>query len=104
MKNTGVIFCILIFLIGAFIPVRHSLSSIYGSIEPQDAAKKVFAIQARDTFAVIPIAGKFSIAVSAGTWKLYVQAAKPFKDVTVENILVVEGKSTDAGVVRLSAP
>ena len=102
MKNTGVIFCILIFLIGAFIPVRHSLTSIYGSIEPQDAARKVLAIQAKDTFAVIPIAGKFSIAVSAGTWKIYIQAASPFKDKTVENIHVEDGRSTDAGVIRLS--
>ena len=103
MKNTGIIFCILIFLIGAFIPVRSSISSIYGSIEPQDAAKKVLAINAKDTFVVIPQAGKFSVAVSAGTWKLYVQAVKPFKDATVENIRVVEGKSTDAGVIQLTA-
>jgi hypothetical protein len=103
MKNTGIIFCILIFLIGAFIPARPVLSSIYGSIEPQNAASKVLAINAKDTFAVIPQDGKFSVAVPGGTWKLYIQAIKPFKDITVENIAVIEGKSTDAGVIRLTA-
>jgi len=103
MKNTSILFCTLIFLIGAFIPARRSISSIYGTIEPQDAAKKVLAINAKDTFVVIPEAGKFSIAVSAGNWKLYVQAMKPFKDLTVENIRVEEGKSTDAGLIRLTA-
>ena len=102
MKNTGIIFCILIFLIGAFIPVRQTLSSIYGSIEPPDAAEKVLAIQAKDTFVVIPNAGQFSIAVPAGTWKLNIQAAKPYRDVTVENIQVAEGKSTSAGLIRLN--
>src|SRR4051812_13153780 len=102
MKNTGVIFCILIFLIGAFIPARRSLSSIYGTIEPQNAAKKVLAINAKDSFVVIPEAGKFSIAVSAGNWKVYIQAVKPFKDLTVENIRVAEGKSTDMGLIRLT--
>ena len=101
MKNTSVIFCILIFLIGAFIPARHSLSSVYGSIEPEDAAKKVLAINGKDSLAVVPQAGKFSVALSAGNWKLYFQAEKPFKDVTVENIRVEEGRSTGAGVIYL---
>lgn len=103
MKSTGIIFCILIFLIGAFIPTRSALTSIYGSIEPQDAATRVIAISAKDSLVVIPQAGKFSIAVSAGTWKILVQALRPYKDKSVENIIVREGKSTDAGVIRLSA-
>ena len=101
MKSTGIIFCTLVFLIGAFIPSRPSLSSIYGTIEPQGAATKVLAISAKDSFAVIPQEGKFSIAVSAGNWKLYIQAVKPFKDISVENITVEEGKSTDIGVIQL---
>ena len=103
MKTTGIIFCVLIFLIGAFMPARPALSSIYGSIEPQDAARKVLAINGKDSFAVIPQAGKFSIAVSAGTWKIYVQAVKPFKDVNIENVRVDEGRSTDAGVIKLKS-
>ncbi len=103
MTKGGILFCTLIFLIGAFIPAHRSISSIYGTIEPPGAVKIVLAINAKDTFAIIPQAGKFSIAVSAGTWKLYIQANKPFKDKTVENIGVTEGKSTDAGLIQLSA-
>jgi|GEM_PF-1390534 len=101
MKNTSILFCTLVFLIGAFIPAKPTISSIYGTIEPPDAASKVLAINAKDSFVVIPEAGKFSIAVPAGNWKLYIQSVKPFKDRTVENIRVEEGKSTDAGVIRL---
>src|SRR5881628_1838842 len=103
MNNSGIIFTILIFVIGAFIPAHPSVSSIYGTLEPPDAAQKVYAIQSKDTFTVIPQAGKFSIAVSAGVWKLYIHAQRPFKDVTIENIKVVEGKSTDAGLIHLTA-
>ena len=95
----------MIFVIGAFIPVRHSISSIYGTLEPADAAKKVFAINVntKDSLVVIPQSGKFSIAVSAGNWKIWVHGMKPFKDVFVENIRVAEGRSTDAGVIHLTA-
>lgn len=103
MKNTGIIFCILIFLIGAFIPARPVLSNIYGSVQPQNAATKVLAINAKDTLAFVPVEGKFAIPVSGGTWKLFIQTSKPFKDVTLKNIQVAERRSTDVGVIRISS-
>ena len=103
MKNTGIIFCILIFLIGAFIPARPVLSNIYGSIQPHNAAIKVLAINAKDTLSFVPIEGKFAVAVPGGTWKLFIQASKPFKDDTLKNIQVAERRSTDVGIIRLTA-
>lgn len=103
MSNSGVIFTILIFLIGAFIPARPAITSIYGTIDPADAAEKVYAIHNKDTVTVIPQAGKFSIAVTPGTWKLWIRGAHPFKDVSVDNLKVTAGKSTDAGIIRLTA-
>jgi hypothetical protein len=103
MNNSGILFTILIFLIGAFIPSPRAVSSIYGTLEPPDASDKVYAIHNKDTLTVIPQAGKFSIAVTPGNWKLYIHGLRPFKDVSIENIKVVEGKSTDAGLIHLTA-
>jgi hypothetical protein len=103
MNNSGIIFTILIFVIGAFLPSRNSISSIYGTLDPQDAADKVYAIHNTDTLAVIPQAGKFSIAVTGGVWKLYIRGVKPFKDVTIDNIRVTDGKSTNAGLIHMTA-
>jgi hypothetical protein len=101
MKKLILLTCIAFFAVSAFISRDNAISSIYGSIEPADAAKKVFAIKGTDTLTVIPGNGKFSIAVSAGVWKLLVEAMPPYKNAVVENIRVDEGISTDAGMITL---
>jgi len=97
-----VIICIAFMAAAAVIKPHPALTSIYGNIEPAEAAKKVFAIKGTDTLVVIPEAGKFSIAVSAaGSWKIYVQAMPPYKDASVNSVIVEEGKSSDVGTIRL---
>ncbi|HMK04448.1 MAG TPA: hypothetical protein VK489_09660 [Ferruginibacter sp.] len=103
MKKLILLTCIVFFAMSAFLPRNSFISSIYGSIEPAEAAKKVWAIKGTDTLTVIPEAGKFSIAVSGGVWRLYIQAMKPYKDAVVDNIRVEEGKSTDAGMITLKS-
>lgn len=103
MNNSGIIFTILIFLIGAFIPAHKTVSSIYGTLDPADAADKVYAIHNKDTITIIPQAGRFSIAVTPGIWRLWIHGLRPFKDVSVENIKVIGGRATDAGVIHLTA-
>jgi hypothetical protein len=79
------------------------ISSIYGVIDPAGAAKRVLAIStARDTVVVVPQDGRFSVAVNGGVWKLYIEAVPPFKDAYAENIKVTDGRSTDAGILRLT--
>lgn len=97
-----VIIC-LAFLATAWVIERNpTITSIYGSIEPAEGGKKVFAIKGTDTVAVIPQDGKFSVAVgSASNWKIHVQAIPPYKDAAVNNIMVEEGKSSDVGIVKL---
>ncbi len=101
MKNLIIIIILTCWIIFGFIPGAHKISSIYGTIEPAEAAKKVLAISGKDTVTVVPEAGKFSIAVTTGTWMIVVEAEKPYKDAVIENIKVEEGKSADAGVIRL---
>lgn len=99
-----VIIC-LAFLATAWVIERNpTITSIYGSIEPVEGGKKVFAIKGTDTVAVVPQDGKFSVAVgSAGNWKIYVQATPPYKDAAVNNIMVEEGKSSDVGIIKLTS-
>ena len=65
-------------------------SGIRGTIDPIDGAKKVWAISGVDSNAVIPVAGKFSIDVKPGNYK-----------VVVEGVLVLENQPTDVGVIKL---
>lgn len=77
--------------------------TIEGAIEPAESAKRVWAISsAADSAQSAPAMGKFSIPVKAGTWKIIVEAAAPYKDAVVDNLVVEEGKSTNVGVITLS--
>jgi len=76
-------------------------TSIHGTITPADGAKKVWAVNGTDSVSVTPVSGNFSLDVKPGTWKLKVEAASPYKDAVVENIVVTEGQSADAGDIKL---
>lgn len=88
--------------ITAFIPVDNYKAGLYGTIEPADAAKKVWAINGTDTVSTIPIAGKYSLEVKTGNWKIIIEAQAPYKPAIIESVLVQDGQYTDAGSVRLS--
>ena len=80
------------------------MSSIYGSIEPAEAVKKVMAISGTDTIVVVPQRGKFAVAVNPGIWRLYIESIPPYRDILTEYFKVYEGISTDAGVITLTRP
>jgi len=92
----------LVFILVGFSVRKPALSSIYGNIEPPEAAKMVWAISGKDSLMVAPETGRFSIAVTPGKWTIYVQAVSPYKDIVIENLLVSESRSTNAGVIQMS--
>src|SRR4051812_4760145 len=102
MKKIIVFLCIALFALSSYILPKNFVSSIYGTIEPADAAKMVWAVNGKDSVSLVPQDGKFSLAVSAGIWRLHIEAVKPYKDVTIDSIKVTEGKASDAGVIRMS--
>jgi hypothetical protein len=104
MKRLLIILCIVFVAMAAFI-IPAKLSGIHGTISPADGGKKVWAISTggTDTVSIVPSSGAFSLEVKPGTWKIIVEAAKPYKDVTVSNITVEDGKYTDAGEIKLTA-
>lgn len=78
-------------------------TGIHGTITPAESAKKVWAISGTDSVSVAPTTGSFNLEVKAGTYKLVVEAAAPYKTATVESVVVEEGKSTDAGEIKLAS-
>lgn len=100
MKKVAVIL-ILALMISAFIVPRNYKPGIHGSVEPPDAANRIWAVNGRDSVSGVQAGGKFSIDVKPGNWTLIVEAIKPYKNAVVEGILVLETQSTDAGVIRL---
>jgi hypothetical protein len=102
MKKIALVLCTAFVAICAFISPDHAKSGIYGTIDPAEGAKKVWAISGTDSVSTVPITGKFSLEVKPGTWKLIVEAVPPLKSTQLEGILVQEGQSADAGVIKLS--
>jgi hypothetical protein len=104
MKKIPLIAVAVLILLTAFINNKsYKVSGIQGTINPADGAKKIWAISGKDTVSVIPSSAGFSIDVKPGTWNLYVEANKPYKDATVSNVIVDAGKYTDAGEIKLSS-
>ncbi len=102
MKKTAIILSTLFVVFAAFIlHPSNIMSGIQGTINPADGAKKIWAFSGKDTISVIPSSSGFSMDVKPGTWNIYVEAVKPYKDTTVSNITVEEGRYTDAGEIKL---
>ena len=101
MKKISVVICVLFVTLVAFSVSPVVKSGIHGSIEPAEAAAKVTAISGNDSMSTVPVAGKFSLPVKPGNWLLVIEAIRPYRNTTVENVLVLENQSTDAGVIKL---
>ncbi len=99
MKKLAIIFSVV--MISAFSSPGPLKPGIYGTIEPPDAANRVWAISSSDSVSGVIVNGKFNVDVKPGNWTLVVEALKPFKNAVVSNILVLENQSTDAGVIKL---
>jgi len=75
-------------------------TGISGKVTPQDGAETVWAIGTDSTKGTIS-SGNFSIQVKPGTYKVFVDAKDPYKDVTLENLEVREGQPLDVGEIVL---
>lgn len=98
MKNIfGIIIAVV--LISGFTGTR---SGIQGSIDPPEGARRIWAVNGKDTVAIIPAPGSFIMDVKAGTWKLVVETVLPYKNAERESILVNDGEITDIGLIKLT--
>ncbi len=98
MKNIfGIIIAVV--LISSFTGNR---SAIQGTIDPPEGAKRIWAVNGKDTVSIIPAPGSFILDVKPGTWKLVVEAVLPYKNGERESILVNDGEITDIGLIKLT--
>jgi len=105
MKRIAITLCtalVAFLVLSAFVARTTVATSIHGTITPAEGAKKVWAINGTDSVSTVPVSGNFSLDVKAGTWQLKVEAAAPYKDATIDGIIVEDGKSADAGEIKLS--
>ena len=75
-------------------------TGISGKVTPQDGAESVWAIGTDSTKGIIS-SGNFSIQVKPGTYKVFLDAKDPFKDVSLENLEVRDGQPLDVGEIVL---
>jgi len=98
MKNfLGIVVSLL--LVSAF--ASNFRSGIQGTIDPPDGAKRIWAVNGKDTVAIIPAPGSFILDAKPGSWKLVVEANLPYKNAERESILVTDGEITDIGLIKL---
>lgn len=101
-KLSVTIFVFTAIAIATFAFKSADTGSISGKVTPADAASQVWAFQATDTLKAPITDGAFTIQdAKAGTYTVIVGAKHPFKDVTVTNVKVEDGKTTDLGEIRL---
>ena len=100
MKKIAITVCMALVILTAFVVTKTS--GIHGTVSPADGAKKIWALSGRDTVSALPSSGTFTLNVRPGNWQLIIEAAKPYKDAVVRNIIVEDGRYTDAGEITLS--
>ena len=103
MKNTRIgLFALSAIVAGLFAFTTFQGGSIKGKITPVDGASQVWALSATDTLKAMINQGTFEIQnAKAGTYKVYIDAVEPYKDVIKEGVQVTDGSSADLGEILL---
>ena len=103
MKNTKKYFVLLIFIVAFSAFTTFAGGIIKGKILPADGASQVWAISSSDTLKAAISQGIFEISnVKQGTYKIYIDAIDPYRDVVRDGIQVSENGTVDLGEIQLS--
>lgn len=90
------------------IPVMHTFvekntASVSGKVKPRDAKAVITLFNNTDTAYALPNKeGEFKMrGLKDGTYKLFVKASNGYRDTTINNVVVVQPKTTSVGVIEL---
>jgi hypothetical protein len=87
---------------GAMAFSRTEGGSITGKVRPLDGATAAWAVQGSDTLKTPVSDGAFMFKdARAGTYTVIIDAKEPFKDATLNDVKVEDGKATDLGEINL---
>ena len=104
-KSYFVLEVLSLILITLLVAFKSMQSAVIGKIIPADGADAVFAIAKYDTLQTskrsIITNGRFGIDIKPGIYKLIIEAHEPFLDVTLDNIEVKPGVTTNLGEIRI---
>lgn len=77
--------------------------TVKGTVNPPDAATRVWVISPTDTLKATINQGSFEIPdVKPGTYKVVIEAKPPYKNAAKEGITVTDGQTSDVGEIKLS--
>jgi hypothetical protein len=90
------------------IPVMHTFvekntASVAGKVKPRDAKALITLFNNTDTAYALPNKeGEFKMrGLKDGMYKLFVKASNGYRDTTINNVVVVQPKTTSVGVIEL---
>jgi hypothetical protein len=76
--------------------------SVSGKVIPENGATEAWAIIGSDTVKTTIVDGTFSIQpVKSGTYTVIINAKAPYKNATLPDVRVMDGKVTDFGEIKL---
>src|SRR6478672_11740057 len=100
-KNSSLALIVLAAGLFAFATLQGG--SIKGKIIPADGASQVWAISSTDTLKAAISQGNFEISrAKAGTYKVFIDAIDPYKDVVKDGVQVNDGGTVDLGEIQLT--
>ena len=101
MKRFFIICGIILLAVLAVKAFYNNETSITGRVSPVDGANIAWAISSKDSATSNIVNGSFSLPVKPGTYRVMIDALAPYKDATVENVVVKEGQTADVGEIIL---
>lgn len=75
-------------------------SMIRGTVYPVYGVSEVYAIHGTDSTRIKPGNGTFTFTIKPGSWKLFINAREPLKDVVLD-VVVKEGQTNNLGQINL---
>lgn len=92
------VICLAILVMFGF-KTRQAASGIIGHVTPPEGASQVLAISTKDTVKTAISNGLIQITgIKPGTYRLFITAKPPFKNVIKENVVVTD-VTTDVGEI-----
>ena len=106
MKKSYFIFEVLsLILITLLVAFKSLQSAVIGKILPADGADAVYAMEKNDTLQIskrsVITNGRFAMDVKPGIYKVIIDSHAPFLDITLDNVEVKPGITTDLGEIRI---
>lgn len=76
--------------------------SIKGTVSPAEGATRAWALSSTDTLRTDVTGGTFEIkGAKAGTYRVIIEAASPYKNAAKDNVTVADGQAVDVGTIVL---